>query len=362
MNSSKRLFISSLAFASGWMSLSFTFPLLARNLGFSYSFIGLIGMSSAVPFIAVSYLFRHATTRVLRLGTFLSISAMIWLSVAMLFGYGKYFLPIALLASLFQAPWWISNEIALGGMEGSNNAEKYSIGWGLPNAAAPLVMGALIEALGFRYVFLFAMVAFTISIFFTPKLNVILDQRQYGRSELKYVFSLFFTGLFSGFEYYVLEPLMRSLGYAYYLVGFIVGIYGVTVAAGFIVLNYTRELEPWHYSVISVSLVFPAIILAFLNSVSIIIVVSLLSGLGVSISMSKILSYIAKTSDTGTGVFYYESMFGAGFIIGSLGEGVLLQLMGPITIFIIFLWSGVYAAALVIHKKVKAEAVLSSRP
>ncbi len=362
LNSSKRLFISSLAFASGWMSLSFTFPLLARNLGFSYSVIGLIGMSGAVPFIAVSYLFRHSTTRVLRIGTALSLTALVSLSIAMVFGYERYFLPIALLASLFQAPWWISNEIALGGMEGSNNAEKYSIGWGLPNAAAPLVMGAVIGAFGFRYVFFFAAAAFTLSIYFTQKLNVVLEQRQHGRTELKYVTSLFFSGLFSGFEYYVLEPLMRSLGYAYYLIGFIVGIYGVMVAIGFIVLNYSKELEPWHYSVISASLVFPTIILAFENSALIIIGVSLASGLGVSVSMSKILSYIAKTSDTRTGVYYYESMFGLGFIIGSLGEGTLLQIMGNFTIFFLFLWSGVYAAAIIIYVKLRSLAVTPSRP
>lgn len=344
------------------MSLSFTFPLLARNLGLSYSIIGLIGMSGALPFIVVSYIYRNSTTRMLRLGIAISLSALLSLTLAMLIGYEKFFLPIALLASLFQAPWWISNEIALGGMEGKNNAEKYSIGWGLPNAAAPLVMGTIIGIFGFKYVFLVALGAFVTAIFFTPRLNVIIEQRQHTRTEFKYVFSLFFAGLFSGFEYYVLEPFMRSLGYAYYLIGLIVGIYGIIVALGFIVLNYSRNLAPWHYSVISALFLFPTVILAFRHTEFDIIFVSVASGLGVAVSMSKILAYIANTSDTRTGVYYYETTFGLGFIIGSLGEGILFQIIGHFTIFLLFIWSGFYAVAIVVYRKSTVSAAKLSLP
>lgn len=347
LSDSSRLFLSSLAFGTGWLGLSFSFPLIAERLGFSYTFIGIIGLAGSLPFIVVSYIFRNATSLWLRLGTGISLTLLLVMSVALLFLYGRFFLEIAIVASLFQAPWWISNEIALGGFAGKKNAEKYSVGWGLPNAIAPLAMGLIIESLGFRYVFVVAIAAFIIAIFFTPRLNMVNVESSYGKPRLRYVFSLFFSGLFSGFLYYVMEPFMRTLSYPYYLIGVVISIYGFVVAAGFIVLNFTRELRIWQYSAISSLFIVPTVVMGFDSSPVMIVLVAVTSGLGVSISMSKVLSYISRTSDSRTGVFYYESTFGLGFIMGSLVEDVLFQDFGSVTIVLVFIWAMVYAIWLI---------------
>jgi MFS family permease len=347
---SARLIASSFAFGTGWLGLSFTFPLIAERLGFSYSFIGIIGLASSLPFPVVAYIYRRAGSRLMRAGVSVPLAILLAMSVALLFGYRSYFLPIAIIASFFQAPWWISSEIALGSLQGSRNAEKYSIAWGIPNATSPAIMGVIIDLYGFKYVFLIAAAAFAISMVTTPRMKYKEETASRESPRLSYIFPLFYAGIFSGFLYFVVEPLLKANGFPYYIIGGVTATYGAVVAVGFVVLNFVPDLKIWQYGAISSLLLFPALFLAFKVTLPILVAVSAISGLGVSISMSKILAYISNTSDTKTGVFYYESTFGFGFIVGSLGEDVLYQYYGIWTIIPLFLMPLAYGTYLILRE------------
>lgn len=331
------LFVSTLCFGSGWFSISFAIPLLAQSIGYSYVVIGILGFVASLPFPVVAFIYLKSGYRMLRYGTIIPLLSLTLLSLFFYFFYRNYFIPLTIIASVVQAPWWIATEISLGTFSGSRNAEKYSAGWGIPNALAPILMGILLQISGYEIVFLVSMVAFIIGALTSPRPGRIVESTQIKPVKRIYLLSLFFAGLFSGFIYFVMEPVLKAQGFNYVLIGGVISLYGVVAAIGYIILNYSRDLRISTYSAISALLIVPtALIGAFLNIYSVIIAV-VLAGFGVSISMSKVLSYIATSSDVRRGVFFYETFFGTGFMAGSLLQDVLYQYVGGITILILFL-------------------------
>lgn len=337
-----RLFVSSLFFGTGWFSLSFTFPLLAQDIGFSYVIIGLLGFTASLPFPIVAYIYLRSGYRMLRYGTLIPLISLTAISAIFYFLYRPYFIPLTIIASVIQAPWWIATEIAIGSFSGQRNAEKYSAGWGIPNAVAPVIMGTILQLSGYDLVFLISMMAFVIAILFSPRPGKVTEFL--GKKPIKtvYLLSLFFAGLFSGFIYFVMEPVMRIHGFSYVTIGAIASLYGFIAAIGYVILNYTREYRISSYSAISSFLIFPtAIIGLYLNLYTILIAV-IFAGFGVAISMSKILAYISASSNVKRGVFFYETFFGTGFMCGSLLQDVLFQFYGALTIFVLFIIPLIY--------------------
>ncbi len=349
-NASFSLFISTLSFGSGWFSLSFAIPLLAQNIGYSYVVIGILGFLASLPFPVVAFIYLKSGYRMLRYGTIIPLVSLTALSLLFYFYYRSYFIPLTIIASLIQAPWWIATEISLGTFSGTRNAEKYSAGWGIPNALAPILMGVILQISGYEIVFLVSMVAFIVGALTSPRPGILSMKNAEKPVKRIYLLSLFFAGIFSGFIYFVMEPVLRAHGFNYLIIGGVISLYGVVAAIGYIILNYSRDLNISTYSALSALLIVPtALIGVFLNIYTIVIVV-ILAGLGVSISMSKVLSYIAGSSDLKRGVFYYETFFGTGFMAGSLLQDVLYQYIGKVTILIMFIAPLAYAMVMLSRK------------
>lgn len=339
------LFISTLCFGSGWFSLSFAIPLLAQSIGYSYVVIGILGFVAALPFPLVAYIYLKSGYRMLRYGTIIPLLSLAALSLFFYFFYRNYFIPLTVIASVVQAPWWIATEISIGTFGGNRNAEKYSAGWGIPNAIAPILMGIILQVSGYEVVFMISMVAFILGALTSPKPGKFVENTKSRPVKRAYLLSLFFAGLFSGFIYFVMEPVLRAHAFNYVFIGGIISLYGVVSAIGYILLNYSRDLKISTYSALSALLIFPTALLgANLNLYTVILAV-VLAGFGVSISMSKVLSYIAASSDVKKGVFFYETFFGTGFMAGSLLQDVLYQYIGGITILILFLSPLAYGLA-----------------
>ncbi len=349
-NASFSLFISTLSFGSGWFSLSFAIPLLAQNIGYSYVVIGILGFLASLPFPVVAFIYLKSGYRMLRYGTIIPLVSLTALSLLFYFYYRSYFIPLTIIASLIQAPWWIATEISLGTFSGTRNAEKYSAGWGIPNALAPILMGVILQISGYEIVFLVSMVAFIVGALTSPRPGILSMKNAEKPVKRIYLLSLFFAGIFSGFIYFVMEPVLRAHGFNYLIIGGVISLYGVVAAIGYIILNYSRDLNISTYSALSALLIVPtALIGVFLNIYTIVIVV-ILAGLGVSISMSKVLSYIAGSSDLKRGVFYYETFFGTGFMAGSLLQDVLYQYIGKVTILLMFIAPLAYAMVMLSRK------------
>lgn len=323
-------------FGTGWFSLSFTFPLLAQDIGYSFTIIGLIGFAASLPFPLVAYIYTRSGYRMLRYGMLIPLITLSAISIVFYFLYRQYFIPLTIISSVIQAPWWIATEISIGSFSGERNAEKFSAGWGIPNAIAPIMMGFVIQITGYDLVFIIGMAAFIIGAIFSPKPKRMEEIRKGENPKASYLFSLFFAGVFSGFIYFVMEPVLRANSFSYEMIGGVASLYGLVAAIGYVALNYTPEYKVSSYSIISALLIFPtAMIGMFLNTYTVIIAVTL-AGFGVAISMSKVLSYISSSSNVRKGVFFYETFFGTGFMCGSFLQDVLYQYFGAFTITIFF--------------------------
>ena len=211
-------------------------------------------------------------------------------------------------------------------------------------------MGVILQISGYEIVFLVSMAAFIVGALTSPRPGILSMKNAEKPVKRIYLLSLFFAGIFSGFIYFVMEPVLRAHGFNYLIIGGVISLYGVVAAIGYIILNYSRDLNISTYSALSALLIVPtALIGVFLNIYTIVIVV-ILAGLGVSISMSKVLSYIAGSSDLKRGVFYYETFFGTGFMAGSLLQDVLYQYIGKVTILLMFIAPLAYAMVMLSRK------------
>ncbi len=337
-----KLFISSLFFGTGWFSLSFVFPLLAQDIGYSYVTIGILGFIAALPFPFVAYIYTRSGHRMLRYGTLVPLLSLSALSVVFYFFFRPYFIPLTVTASIIQSPWWIATEISIGSFSGQKNAEKYSAGWGIPNAIAPIFMGIILEYTGYKLVFVISMAAFIVAAVFSPKPGVFKETSGKASVQTPYMLSLFFAGLFSGFIYFVMEPVLKANHFSYVTIGGMASLYGLVAAIGYILLNYAKDHRISTYSALSGILVFPTAFIGLSINLYTVIFAVVLAGFGVSISMSKVLAYITDSSDIKKGVFLYEAFFGTGFMCGSLAQDVLFQFYGRITIFLLFLLPLIY--------------------
>lgn len=339
---SSKLFISSLFFGTGWFSLSFTFPLLAQDIGYSYTVIGALGFIAALPFPIVAYIYTRSGYRMLRYGSVIPLIMLAILSVFFYFYYNQYFITLTVISCIIQAPWWIATEISIGSFAGRRNAEKYSAGWGIPNAIAPLIMGALIQISGYEFIFIISLFAFVVAVLFTPKPGKLLEKVGQKPIRGSFLLSLYFAGLFSGFIYFVLEPLLKVNSFSYVMIGTVASIYGIVAAIGYVILNYVGEHRISTYSSLASLLIFPTALIGIEVNLFTVITAVVLAGFGVSISMSKVLSYISNSSNIKRGVFFYETLFGVGFMSGSFLQGTLLEFYGKITIFVLFLAPLIY--------------------
>ena len=346
-----KLFISSLFFGTGWFSLSFTFPLLAQEIGYSYVVIGILGFVAALPFPIVAYIYTRSGYRMLRYGTLVPLISLSILSAIFYFLYRPYFITLTVVSCIIQSPWWIATEISLGSFSGQKNAEKYSAGWGIPNAIAPIFMGVILEVTGYELVFIISLAAFVIAAIFSPKPGRFKETSGKTSVSSWYLLSLFFAGLFSGFVYFVMEPLLKAHGFTYVTIGALASLYGLIAAIGYILLNYTREHRIATYSSISALMIFPTSLIGLSINIYTVLVAVIFAGFGVSISMSKVLSYISNSSNIKRGVFLYETFFGIGFMFGSLLQDVLFQYFGKVTIFLLFLLPLIYGLGVMFIKE-----------
>lgn len=340
---SNRLFLNSTLFSSGWFTLSFIFPLLLLREGYSYETIGILGMATSVPFPVIAGIYLYSSRRMIRFGIIMPALFLAVMSFSLIFFYSRFLLFLAIISGIIQAPWWISTEINLNSLESNRNAEKYSIGWGLPNAAIPIIMGFLLEFSHVYVLLLITAVFFSLATLFSPPNGAKTRIIRKSRVELRFSLALLFTGMFSGFLYYLLEPLMRDSGFSYGLIGIIIAIYGISSAVSYISLHYMPDLKLRSYSIISAILVAPAGLLGFYFQVPAIVLVVVLGGLGVALSMSKILSYLITLYPPRKGVFFYETFFGLGFIVGSYGIDTSLEYLGRPVILVITISSVAYA-------------------
>ncbi|MCL5802308.1 MAG: MFS transporter [Thermoplasmataceae archaeon] len=342
LNDSHRLLFSSAMFASGWFGLSFSFPLLATSFHYGYSFTGFLGLMGSAPFPVISFVYLRANSTMLRYGRFIPFFILAILSALFILYSRSGFIEIIVLADISQGFWWISMEISLNLISGKNNAEKYSVGWGIPNAIIPIVSGFIIQYLGFDALFVVATAFFLLGLFFIPSVQVEKLPERYSGVKKRFVIPLMFAGIVAGFLYYVFVPILRNEGISYSIIGSLVSVYAVSSAAGYIILNFIRNLKIQSYSIISSLFLLSAFFIIYTRSPVFLVLILVMVGIGASIAMSKILSYISQTSSPRIGVFYYETFFGIGFTIGSFALGTLYQYTGPEYVSALFLFPVIY--------------------
>lgn len=350
-NTSLRLMISSITFSVGMFSLAFSFPLLATLYNFSYSFIGFLGVVLSIPFIVVAAAYTRLDFKYIRPGTIFSFAGYIVISILLLFSNSQIFIYLYIGASFVQAFWWITSEISLSLLQGEGNAEKYSAGWGVPNAIVPIAAGIIVQYLNFDALFIMAAVSFFLGLFFIPKYDFKPAKPRFSSVKLRYMMSLMFAGISMGFIFFVIVPVLKYYSISYSIIGIIVGIFGASSAVGYILLNFIKDRSVKFYAVLSSILVFPTFLFGFDHHILLVSILMVSMGLGTSVSMSKILAYVSSSSSARLGVFYYEAVFGIGAIIGSFGGGVLFQYFGSSSIVMLFTLPIFYIAALLIYDR-----------
>jgi len=342
INDSHRLLFSSAMFASGWFGLSFSFPLLATSFHYGYSFTGFLGLMGSVPFPVIAFIYLRSNSTMLRYGRLMPFFILAILSALFVIYSKSEFIEIIILADIAQGFWWISMEISLNLISGSNNAEKYSVGWGIPNAAIPIASGFIIQYIGFDALFIVATAFFLLGLLFIPSVQVEKMPEKFSKVKKRFVIPLLFAGVTAGFLYYVFVPVLRNEGVSYGIIGALVSVYSISSAAGYILLNFLRNLRVKSYSMLSSIFLLSAFFIIYTRNPVFLVLILIMVGIGASIAMSKILAYISGTSSPRLGVFYYETFFGIGFTIGSFILGTVYEYVGPEYVSILFLFPLAY--------------------
>ncbi|WP_393970786.1 hypothetical protein OXIME_001019 [Oxyplasma meridianum] len=342
INNSHKLLVSSAMFASGWFGLSFSFPLLATSLHYGYSFTGFLGFMGSFPFPVIAFIYLKSNRAMLRYGRIIPYFILAFLSALFVIYSKSEFIEIIILADIAQGFWWISMEIALNLITGSNNAEKYSIGWGIPNAVIPIASGFIIQFLGFDALFIVATAFFLLGLLFIPSVQMEKTPEKFNKVKMRFVIPLLFAGVTAGFLYYVFVPVLRNENMSYGIIGALVSVYSISSAAGYIILNFLRNLRIRSYSILSSVFLLSAFFIIYTRNIFFLALILIMVGIGASISMSKILSYISSTSSPRLGVFYYETFFGIGFTLGSFILGTIYEYAGPEYVSILFLFPLAY--------------------
>ena len=331
------LVLSSLIFSSSWMILSFTFPIIGNSYGIGYFFTGILGALISIPFIIVGFFYRNYNKKSINFGMKAPFLILSILSFFLVIGQSFYFLIlVVIIGGSIQSFFWISSEIEINIIEIKGHAELYSAAWGIPAGILPAVIGSILHIVGYSTIFVITGSLFFIGFLLQPidrKTRLVMNKEV---PDLMKVIPMIFVGILAGFTFFVLVPLLINKGVELYLIGIVVSIWGISFAGGSLLLNFLTIKDIDKIGIItSLFVSLPVLWLLSFNLFTIIIVLSI-GGIGVSVGFSKILSYLSKTSSPGTGVFYYESLFGIGFITGSLAGSELYSYFGMPGIFILF--------------------------
>lgn len=338
--------VSSFLFSMGFFSLSFSFPLSAEHLRYNTFLIGMMGLAVGIPFPLLALLMlRMGSLSLLRLIRY-SIVGMVPITLLFVYLNSWTFVPLLTFANVSAATFFVAAEMCIGLSNTENLAERYSASWGIPNLIAPIVAGLVLQNYGFDTLFVFAGLFFLFAVLFLP-VNDELERETYRKSKPEWsmllVLPMLFSGISAGFFYFVMIPYIRSLGISYLVIGIVASIPPLASALVFVILNRIRS-ESWNrYASIAAALLAFPLLLYFSQWLLVLSLIFALSGCGMAISFSKILSYISSTSSSSQGILYYETFFGIGYIVGSLTGGFLLENIGFAAVIPIFIPALAYA-------------------
>ena len=345
--------VASFFYAIGWFSLAFVFPIIAVSLNYGYELTGFLGVFIGLPYALVSFSIKDGNIARIRKIVIFSEAIMLPVTVMLIFFYKSLFFPLLIVSDFATGTYWIASEIFIGQIGKDMLAERYSTAWGIPNLVAPLMAGVILEFTGYGELFVIIAVFFLLAVFFNPRKE---SENTSTKNESKPLYMmflpLFLIGLSSGYFYYVIIPFLKISGIQIYLIGLVATIPPMVTAITFIAMNYIHSRNWIHYVTVSSSLLAFPLLLSVNHSLLFIVLVTIPSSAGVAIAFSKLLAYISTKSSPGTGVFYYESMFGAGFMAGSFTGGILFSIMGFTSAFIIFLPALVFAFLTVVSRKI----------
>lgn len=345
------LVVSGFMFSVGWFSLRFSFTLLAVKYGFSYYEVGLFGVLFALPLIVVSLLqFRLDIKHIS--GEIRGASAGLFL-VGLLFCFDDraIFGLLIAAANILQAFYWIGTEISLSYMEDTKAAEKYSASWGVTGFAAPLASGAVLQLIGFRWLFFISAIAFLVAYIFTPRNLGRIERRVSSRPRIIYILPLLFTGISIGFYLYVFIPYLAKLGLNYLTIGFAGSLPALASSITFAVMNFTDGAHIRRTSAVASILLSAPVFLFLFHDLWFVVMTLSVSEIGASIAFARVLAYITSTSSPATGVFYYESFFSIGLVLGSASGGSLFQSVGFYSVIPLFIIPIIFVmAAEMVHR------------
>ena len=340
--------LSSAFFSMGFFALTFSFPLFADKLHYSAGFIGFLGIFAGIPFPVFAYLMTKFGGKALLSSLKVSMIAMIPVATVFILFSENLFIPLVIVADLAGAAFYVSMELGIGNINSSNLAERYSAAWGIPNLISPAIAGVVLEDLGYRYLFFVSLIFFLVSIIFIPMRGLEIrhhSDSQKTRFSIYLIMPMLFGGLSAGFFFYVMIPYLRLIGLPYIVIGIVGAVPPFFSAAAFIVLNRIRS-ENWKsYATASALLLSTPLALYFSQSILTVGIVFAMGGFGSAIAFSKVLSYISRGSSPSAGVFYYETLFGIGFILGSLFGGLIFNYFKFVAVIAIFLPSLIYSIA-----------------
>ena len=330
INNSRYFTISTILFSMSWLWLSFTYSLRLAFLGVSYEDIGIIGISTSLPFILVSFLYRKSRRAHINFALKFPFAVLAVISAILLLIDLNLYVYIFLIATsgLFQSMWWIAAEIETGLMSGDGKAEKYSAAWAIPSGLFPIFSGTIIQYGGYRSIYFVVVISSIIGFLIQPVEPNERKRLKEGSLDYLMLMPMLLVGLAMGYTAFVLTPLLKNSGYSYFNIGLLLGIFGISFSLGSIISNYSKKISTGQFAWFSSIFVTSYLLLIINFSFYSISLTLFLAGLGGSMGFSKVLSYIGETESPRDGVFFYETFFSLGFVTGSFSGGFLLELYG----------------------------------
>ncbi len=343
--------VSTILFSMSWLWLSFTYSLRLAFLGVSYEDIGIIGISTSLPFILISFLFRKSRKSHINFALKFPFAVLAVISaIFLIFDLNLYvYILLIAISGLFQSMWWIAAEIETGLMSGDGRAEKYSAAWAIPSGLFPIFSGTIIQYGGYRFIYLIVAISSILGFLIAP---VEMNERKIlkeGTLDYLKLIPMILVGIAMGYTSFVLTPLLKNSGYSYFSIGLLLGAFGISFSIGSIISTYSKNISTGQFAWISSIFAASYLILLINFSFESIALALFLAGLGGSMGFSKILSYIGETESPRDGVFYYESFFSIGFVTGSFSGGFLLGFYGYKISLLLFIPSLIFA--LLTYKK-----------
>lgn len=336
MLSQRKMIISSFLFGMGWFTVSFAFPLEAEAYGLDKIVTGILGLCVSLPFPLVAFIYLKAGDRYLLQILIAAQAAIVALTFLFVVNSPLLFVTLVVFTGTLQGFYWVSMEVSIGSVRGEKSAERYSAAWGIPSFISPVIAGFILAYLDFVFLVVISAIVLAASIPFIQRYRINLVNQAGSRLEIHNVIPLFFAGLVIGYFSYVLIPMLRSYGFEYTTLGIIGSILGASMAVGFSVFSILDSDNIRKLNLLSGILMMTPIVIAFTRSDIILGTVSALSGFGVAIAFSKVLSYLFRTSEPLRGIFYYELFIAIGYSSGSTIGGLLASFTGFESALVIF--------------------------